>query len=640
MKITWPDDPKQLANAWRTVERENSHRILMNKVFRRLYFDLPDTAYIDSSLPYREWTGYRTLQQCAYNITRMVIDSVAPSVCKRMRIVVQPVGADYKTERTCKDLGAAIAGIMDETKYWDVAAPIAYRDGSASDLGSVLWYVDGGGEIRCCNITPNCVRFHFDEGQDPLHIYYEMVVPRSGLAAQYEAHAAEIAGLPEYRPETVVGVEYPGTRGGDCVQLVMAYRRAANGKPGKKVVMGLGGGNPVLDSGEWKYDFFPSAHWRYDWDSQGFGGYAGARVLTPYHVQSDRLLQAAYDGLEGAVPTVLANELERDDMELSTTAWRKVYWKTHKPEVFIPKTVSDQVLAEIDKLKETAFFAYGQSMQAAQGLRPQGLNSAPAQREWRDIKNERLGRLIDNYAMMATDSGRIIVALATDAYKNKKVLASAPGTDAFREIDWPKDLREDKYKITFTKSSDVPDTVAGRVEFFGELRDRGAIDEVQYIRGINVSDLKSTTDRLAATADYVEMQIAKALDDGEFVMPDGMQGPGLDMGVTVGTQEYQRVQASGKNYPRKNLECLRRYIQACDARRKGLTAKPPVMPVPATFPGQPAGVQPMPSSVLPPAMPLVGGNPAPVIGPTGAMPAGPPLTPEVPFAPAEPPPAP
>lgn len=604
--ITWTEDPSKLADAWRTLDRENSHRILMNRVFRRLYFDLPETQYIDTSLPYREWTAYKTLEQCAYNITRMVIDSVAPTVCQPMRIVVEPVGSDYKTERECKDLASAISGVMDATKYWDCSGPIAQRDGSASDIGTVLWYVDGGGEIRCRNINPNDIRWHFDEGQEALHLYYGMSMPRAGLMGQYPDKKEEIAKLPEYRPDTEIGVEYPGTRGGDCVRVVMGYRRSANGVDGKFVVQGLGESNPVLQSGDWKFDFFPSAHWRYDWDAQGFGGYAGARVLVPYHVQSDRLLQSAYDGLEGAVPTMFVNDLEREDLELSTTAWRKVFWKTNKPEVIIPNAVSPEVLKEIDKLKDTAFFAYGQSMQAAQGLRPQGLNSAPAQREWRDIKNERLGRLISNYASMATDSARIIVALASEAYKNKKILAKAPGTDMFQEITWPKDLREDKYKIRFQKSSDLPDTVAGRKEFFGELRDRGAISEVQYLRGINVADLKSTTDGLAAVGDYIEMIITKALEDCEFVMPDGkiLGTDGLDMLIARSRQEYLRVQAGKKNYPRKNLECLRRQAEAAEARRQGLTAKAPVMPTPATLPGQPAAVQPMASAILPPARPL------------------------------------
>jgi hypothetical protein len=615
-KITWTEDPTQLGNTWRSLERENSHRLLLNKAFRRLYFDLPNTALINPELPYREWAAYTTLEQSAYNITRMVIDSVAPTVCEPLRVVVQPVGADYQTEKSCGDMGAAVAGVMDAIKYWDICGPLSYRDGSASDIGTVLGYVDGGGEIRARNIDPNDVRWHFDEGRDPLHLYFGMRMPRAGLVAQYPGHDKEIEGLPEYRQDTEVGVEYPGSRSGDCVQIVMAYRRAHDGEDGKCVVIGLGNGNPVLFDGPWKFDFFPAAHWRYDWDSQGFGGYAGARVLAPYHMQSDRLLHAAYDGLEGAVPTIMANELEKEGLEFSTKAWRSVFYRTNKPDVFIPKGVSEQVLAEINKLKDTAFFAYGQSMQAAQGLRPAGLNSAPAQREWVDIKNQRMARLIGNYKMMATDFARIIVAMASEVYKNKKILAKAPGSNMFREIKWPKDLREDKYQISFEEASNVPDTQAGRVQTLDELRDRGSIGEAEYLRGKESPNIRAIIDRLAAPADYVDMQINKALEDGVLIMPDAMQGvEGLDMLVTKGSQDYQRVQASGKNYPATNLRCLRRLIQAGDIRRKGLKATVP-MPVPAVLPGQAAGVAPMPSSILPPAQPGVNHPP--------------PTTPEVP----------
>lgn len=631
MKITWTKEPDKLPDVWRALGVENNHRILWNKVFLRYYYDLPDSSYIPVARDYAEWIGFRESKNSAYNLTRMVIDSVAPSVCKPLRCVVDPVGADYKTAKSCKDMGVAVAGVMDSVGYWNKHSIIAYRDGSASDLGTVLGYVDGGGEIRAVNVSANNVRFHFDEGQDPIHLYYSFTVPRAGLLAQFPGKKAAIEGMPEYKQATIVGVEYPGIRSGDCVQVLMAVQRAHDGKTGRMVMTGNGGSHPVLVDKEWKFDFFPSAHFRYDWDSQGFGGYAGARVLMPYHNQSNRLLETAYSGLEGAVPTVLANETERDTLEMSSSAWRKVFYHNQRPEIMVPKTVSEQVLAEIGKLKDSAFFAYGQSAQAAQGLRPAGLNSAPAQREWRDIKDERLGRLIDNFGQMATDFGRVVIALASEAYKDKKVLAKAPGTEFFREISWPNDLREDKYKIRFSKASDVPDTVAGRVQFYGELRDRGAIDEVEYIRGLAIMDNKATTDRLAAPADYVDFQISEALDNCRFIMPDAMQGPGLDRGVTVGSQEYQRAIASGKSYPRKNLECLRRLVQAFDARRKGLVAKVP-MPVPATLPGQPAAVAPMPSAVLgpAPAQPEPSPGQVPALAPAPTPPAAPAPLPEVP----------
>jgi hypothetical protein len=269
--------------------------------------------------------------------------------------------------------------------------------------------------------------------------------------------------------------------------------------------------------------------------------------------------------------------------------------------VFLPNAVSPDVIREIDKLFDKAFLAYGMSPQAAQGTRPQGLNSAPGQREWRDIKNERLRRLIDNWAQMAVDSARAIIGLAAVAYRDRKIVTAAPGSDMLREIAWPKDLREDKYKVRFDQSSGLSETLAGRKEELGEMRDRGSITEPTYLRMLNVPDLKAIADNLAGPADLAAMQIDKALNDCEFIMPDGMQGEGLDVLVTQGAREYQRARVTGI-YPRENMECLRRLVLAAKMRKDGLTAEVPA-PVPATLPGQPAGVAPMPSSVLPPAEP-------------------------------------
>src|SRR5512143_3271221 len=153
MKVTWPEDPSQLPDVWRKLGNENQHRIMWNKVYLRYYFDLQDSTYLPVGREYDEWAAYRESKNAAYNLTRMVIDSVAPSVCAKLRAVFDPVCADYEADRTCKDAMEAISAVMDAVQYWDKASVIAYRDGSASDIGTVLWYVDGGGEIRCTNVS-------------------------------------------------------------------------------------------------------------------------------------------------------------------------------------------------------------------------------------------------------------------------------------------------------------------------------------------------------------------------------------------------------------------------------------------------------------------------------------------------------
>lgn len=607
----WEKDPTQLGAVLSRLDQEHQQRILNDQSFRRMYFNLSHlrpgiTSDSPSSVEYPGLSAIDWGRPAEYNITRMIIDAVAPTVCQQLKAVVIPIGGDYKTVRSCNDMAAAISAVFDATKYWSKLGPIAYRDGSASSLGTILWFIDGGGEIRGVNVSPLNVLYHFDEGQDPTRLYFKFALPRAGVLRMYPGKRAEIESLPEYSPPTEVGVEYPNSHGGDCVLLCVAVHRAHDGQKGKLLVAGIqsergtaSAGSVELDSSVYENDFFPSAHFRYDWDASGFGGYAGARVLEPYHRSVDSLLQKVYDGLEGSVPHLLANEADRDSIALSNTAWKKVFYTTSKPDVFLPNAVSPDVIREIQNLFDKAFLAYGMSQQAAQGTRPHGLNSAPGQREWRDIKNERLGRLIENWAQLAVDSARAVIGLAAVAYRDRKIVTKAPGTDQLKEIDWPKDLREDKYKTRFDKSSGLSETLAGRKEELGELRDRGAISEATYLRMLAVPDLKSVADTLAAPSDLASMQISKALDEGIFVMPDSLQGEGLDVLITMGSREYQRAQVSGI-YPREHMECLRRLVLAAKMRKDGQVAQV-TPPVPAVLPGQPAGVAPMPSAVLPPA---------------------------------------
>lgn len=600
-KRTWVEDPHLLRQTFDSLEREHSSRIMLDKLCRRLYFDLPIATDYDPSLPYREFGQFETLQQLGFNLTREVIDASAATVCQRLKATVEPVGADLDTERACLDLSAGVAGVLDIAKFWDRLAPIAHRDGSASSLGTILWYTDGAsGEVLGEVIDPLRVYYHYSEGFEPIHLYIDRVVPRVGLMSQFPAHRAAILNLPKYTPDSVVGVDHPGSNGADTVRVLMAWRRAIGGKGGK--FLALAAPDLVLAESEWKHAFFPTAHYRYDWDSKGFGGYAGARIIAPYHRASNRILRAVMDGFDGMVPTALYNEMEKDD-EFSTVGWRRMFWKTHKPEVFLPNAVSAVQLQQLERLEQKAHFAFGMNQDAAAGTRPAGLNSAPAQREWKEGKNERLSRQIANWAALATESARAIVALASDAYKDKKVRVKAPGTNLWNEIAWPIDLQENKYVTRFEQSSGLSDTLAGAMEELAELRDRGAITEAEYLRLRHSPDVRGELSRINAAANLAITIIMAALNEGKFTMPDVLQGPGVEMIVTLGTQEYQRARMSNR-YPRKNVECLRRVIQAADARRKGLTAKPPVMPVPGVLPGQPASVAPMASAVLPPARPL------------------------------------
>ena len=616
LRQSWVTHPEQLETVINSVKREHAMRVLLDKMLLRLRYQRPIIADPDPMRPYRDVSAFETLIQLGFNTVRKVIDAARSRVCKQLRPIAIPVGADLETERTCTLLSRTIDGVLDCSKYWTFHAPQVFADACTVTMGHLEWYVDPEScEILCERVDPLSVFWHYDEGRNPAHLYYEMPASKTVLAAHYPQHHDASMALPTWKVPTIIGVEPPGIRGTESVRVCKGWRRKLGKQPGHQTVTA---GKIVLKDESYDHDFFPLAACRWDQDFRGYGGYPGAAVLAPYQRWRNTLIRLVFDSLKGAVPWVMIHE---DDViqNVSDVPFQRVAWSgSREPKIQVNNPVSEQLLAFCEKLDAEAHAEFGMNQQASEGTLPPGITSAPGQRERIALIDSRLSRLQDAWEGLAVDSARIIIALASDAYKNKSVRVRAPGATLFEEIKWPFDIKANQYVVQFAKVSGLSSTGWGRIQELGELRDRGAITEGEYLRQLELPDSKGTADRVNAPQDLALHQISQALDEAIFTMPSELQGKGLDTIVEMGAQIYQRAKLTDK-YPPKNLECLRRFIQAADALRKGVTAKPPVMPVAASLPGQPAGVAPAPLSVLPlaPALP-----PMP-----SAPPAPPPPTP-------------
>ena len=597
----WTSDPQSLAGVVDSAKRENSARVLLDKCLLRLYYQRPVSAVPDPMRPYQELSTFETLQQLGFNLTREVIDAAAALICQPMRAVVQPVGSDYDLFRSCEVLTKLVDGIFDASDFMSVATQ-AFIDGSITTVGAVKWFVDPNTkEIQCERIDPLSVLWHYDEGARPAHLYLETPAAKSLLREMYPAKAGAIETQGAWKVPTIVGVEAPGVRGTDTVRVVEAWKRKISDSPGRHTITC---GDVVLCDEPWDYDFFPVVCYRSAPDFRGFGGVPMARQIAPYHIWSNTLVRLVNDSLKGAVPWLLIHEDDNVD-NVSDMPYQKIVWSgPREPVIQKQNPVSDQVIAQIKELRERAFGEVGVNINAAGGSRPTGLNSAPSQREWMDIVNVRMRRQQQQWERFWNESSRCVVALASDAYRSKAARVAAPGSKFLEEVKWPRDIKEDQYRMVFALASGLSLTTSGRMEQLGELRDRGAIDEGDYLEKLGLPDVQQLADRVNAPRKLVEKQISAALNEGTFIMPSALQASSLDALVTIGTQEYQAAMEAGR-VPPENIEVLRRLIKAADARRKGLASPPPLPPpvVPAVLPGQPGAVAPLPNRdqvVLPP----------------------------------------
>jgi hypothetical protein len=597
---TWFDDATQLESTITTLRQEHAASRNLDKTLLRLYYQRPVSATNDPTRPYAEISTYETIQQLGFGLTREVVDASCAQTCIPLRANVEARGGDFKTDKLCKDLGRLVDGIVDATEFGTAIAPRCYKDGEITTAGWVEWFVnEQTGEIDCNRKNPLNVYSHYDEGDEPANLYTVDAVPRHVLKARFPEKAAEISQLPAYKVPSIVGVTSPGARGGDSVRVNTARRIRLGNTNGKYTITS---GDLVLSESDWAYDFHTLVPFIWDDDHEGIGGVSLARVIAPYHVWSNLLVRTVYDSLMGAVPSVLAHVDSLVD-QFSDLPFQKQFWDgPYKPEIYTPNPVSPQVLEQIDRLRDRAHAEGGVNIHAAQGTRPQGLNSAPAQREWVDIGSIRGRQQQRTWERAHRLSAKAIVGLASSAYRNKAMAMRAPGTNELLEIKFPKDLKESQYQITFPLSSGLSQTVSGRLEQSETLKNLGVIDVRDVARNVAgvVPDIERLADRANAPRDLAEQMVDRALSDGVFTMPSAIQGDqGLDELIKIASEEYQRAQMSNR-YPPENVEQLRRLIRAAQARRP----------------------KPAPPAPPPPQKPI----PVEVVGPGAApaMPPGPP----------------
>jgi hypothetical protein len=269
-----------------------------------------------------------------------------------------------------------------------------------------------------------------------------------------------------------------------------------------------------------------------------------------------------------------------------------VHWDgPSKPEVVTANPVSPQMLDYIERLRDKCAAETGVSIQATSGMRPAGLNSAPAQREWIDLITARLTPQQQRWEEFWRDSAQAVIALCDATSAKPTTWRKLAKDNVLEDLRWAKiKLKPEQYRVRYMLSSALSLTTSGRMEQLADLKANGAIDQGEYNRMLGLPDIEQASDRANAPRDLVEKQIDMALNEGVIETPSPMQGQGLNDLIRLGALAYQQAVLKG-TYPPENLEALRRLIKAAEAR-----LQPPPAPEapPAALPAQPDAAQPMP----------------------------------------------
>lgn len=583
---TWVEDPSLLDSVVTKVEREFANEHALTKTYLRQYFARPISAYDRAAATPEE--RLVPMRQEGFNLMREQVDGAVALICRELRPSVTPVGADFDTQRGAETLTDFLDGVFEEVGFM-AKAQAAWRDACLAPVGVLKWSVEPEtGRVRCERCDPLYTFWHRDEGEDPVHFYEARAVPRVRLKALYPSLAGRLDSVAKWRKEEISGIEATGSPITDTVKVVEGWRVKVGDKPGRHVIACK---DIVLLDEPWPLEFPPLVPFR--WDT-GFRGYAGvplARTVSPYHDELNKLIRTIHESLRGAVPWLLVHADGIVD-NITDVPFQKVTWDgPHKPEISAANPLPPQVFDHLERLRGACAAETRVSQQATSGMRPAGLNSAPAQREWIDLISATLkpnqGRWEDGWIQ----SAKVVVGLCSIASKSPVAWSRLSRGNVLDEIRFSKiKLKPEQYRVRYTITSGLSLTTSGRMEQLSQLKAEGAIDQAEYLRQLQpgLPDIEQAADRANAPRDLIETQISHALNDGIVDAVSPMQAEGLDDLIRTATREYQRAEVVG-TYPDANLEALRRLIKAASSRKAAMTP-PPAPPVPPQ--GAPQAVPP------------------------------------------------
>lgn len=252
--------------------------------------------------------------------------------------------------------------------------------------------------------------------------------------------------------------------------------------------------------------------------------------------------------------------------------------------------VGPELFQQEDRTWQRGFQMTGINEQAAMGTRPAGLNSAPAQREWNEINQDRLSLVALDFQGAHVDVGeRLLTSIAK--LPTYVINIKDPNGHWLKKMR-AQDLQLDRsdYVIQAYPIGALPLTPTGKLASAADLLQAGAIDVDEFRDICNFPDLKAKINIHRASEKAIEALISKMLQSGDYEAPPDF----LDLAYAMKYAVARWANGVAENMPEQKLQLLESFIQNCKAK----LPPPPAPPAPAalsTAPLPPPPLAPMPA---------------------------------------------
>lgn len=629
-EATADDLHKKVTTAVEKIDEQQQYRRTAYKKFLGLY-ENRKVAGLDST----SFTEKKRTKRLRINIVASCIDTlVAMIMTNKTRPVHNTIGGDYKIQRKGENLTRFSDGQFLHLKLHKRNRVVG-KDGTIFGTGFIKFMNDYWSDPKkprmlAERVFPDEILVDDQDGRycddpHPWSMFQHKEISKAVLMRRFPKLKDTIkqAGLIRKEASSRIDIDKPAS-------VVMSWHRpSVPGGSDGRYAMTLTNCT-LYDDPKWtstEETPFPVLPWRWKRRPLGYYGMGVAEELETIQDEIDYCCEQIQGYINlGALALFTKKGANIDIEKLGTNIAMRVLKGDGPPPVVLKLLqVPDALVNHLLWLIQEAYQITGITQMSAAGVKPVGLDSAPAQRELKDTQSQRFQDVAQSWDELHVEETEQMNVLAKELDKKGKggykVLVKGPyGAE---EINWKDvNLPREKYILEVRPSSALPLTPSARKQEVMEVLDAGLVPPGRALKLLDWPDLEAETRRINAPMDTIQMLIERCLyeepkteDLSDVVAKaEPMMLPYAQQGLEMATGEYYRARNSG--VPDERLELCRNFMnslkdlieeqrqammkQAAEMAAAQQGIMPGAPPPPAETTGEVPPAQPSPLEVVPP----------------------------------------
>ena len=582
------------------LQKTQQYRVKGASIFSRIYSGKGLMNYALNS-KILDTSNQLPVRRPTMNVSQSCVDTLVSRISQvKPRPVFLTEGGNYRQQRLAEQLNQFIAGEFYRTKAY-AKGTMSLRDACVFGDGFIK-VVEVDRKVKLEKVLGTEIYADKDDSWygDPRQIFQFKLCDRNVIAAMFPKAKLDIAKADK---AYVDGSGESAETVSDQIIVIEAWhkRSSDNSADGRHVIVCSAG--VVLDE-TWEKDHFPFVKMGYNPHSVGFFSQGLIEMLMGTQLGIDALLRTISEAINlVGVPKVFIDELSQIvEASLNNNVGTIVKFRGTPPQYVTPPVMAPELYEHLMRLIQFAYQISGVSQLTAAGVKPSGLNSGEAQREYLQTQDDRFASIERRYTEQYNEIAYLMIDMANDiAKRDGEYTTVYPDKHGLVEMNFPElDLLKDTYTIQCYDESSLPRDPAGRQAKLSEMLASGEITIQTYRRLSAFPDI-AQNDKLE---NALENRIQKILDEVVFegiepVLDQYLLDP-TDLAIKISTQ-YINLYAQ-QELEEKRMQMLR------DFQIQYFALKAQAMPPAAVMPvipqsGPSSGPNALPGPV-PPATPV------------------------------------